>query len=109
MTKSTFFPSSLHKLITIGDSSVGKTNLINRYCGEQFSYNLTSTIGLDFKYTEINVEKHTYRMQIWDTAGQERYHNMTKSFFKKVSGVLLVFSLTDRQSFKNIEKWLKLL
>ena len=63
---------------------------------------MTSTIGLDYKYKQTKINENEVRLQIWDTAGQERYQNMTKSYFKKVNGVILVFSLEDRQSFRNI-------
>ena len=86
---------SSYKIIVVGDSSVGKTSIINRYCNQSFTHSMTSTIGVDYKIKQIRNEGNDVRLQIWDTAGQERYVNMTKSFFRRVNAVIFMFSIID--------------
>ena len=89
----------LLKIILIGDSGVGKTNLINRYTQSYFKENMTPTIGVDFKTKNVNFNGEDFKMQIWDTAGQERFSIMTQSYYKNAHAVIICFSLTDRKSF----------
>ncbi len=98
--------SVLLKVIVIGDSGVGKTNLITRLCQDKFVPAYTATIGVDFKLKTIVHSGVKYRMQIWDTAGQERFQTLTPAYYKNANGIVLVYSTTDQNSFKNIEKWL---
>lgn len=98
--------SMLVKVIVIGDSGVGKTNLITRLCQDRFSDCYTATIGVDFKLKTITHSNTKYRMQIWDTAGQERFQTLTPAYYKNASGIILLYSITDPASFRNIGKWL---
>ena len=94
------------KYILIGDSGVGKTNLLVRYCEETFHSDYLSTIGVDFKIKRIQHEGKQITLNIWDTAGQERFRNITKSFYKGAHGILLTYSIIDPVSFNHIENWM---
>ena len=94
------------KVIIIGDSGVGKTNFITRFCEGSFKESYVATIGVDFKIKSVSIEDKKYKLQIWDTAGQERFKNITQAYYKGSAGIVLTFSITDRNSFQNIEKWM---
>jgi len=94
------------KIIVLGDSGVGKTCLINRYVSGFYIDSYTATLGIDFKVKRIEREDDSLNLQIWDTAGQERFKTITRSYFQGCAGVLLLFSLTNIDSFKSIEKWI---
>ena len=92
------------KIVIIGDSGVGKTNILLRFCDNQFKTNYTSTIGVDFKIKIIPVEDVKIKLQIWDTAGQERFKNVNQTYYKGAIAVLLVYSIDDEKSFSNVGK-----
>ena len=94
------------KLILIGDSNVGKSTLLLNYTENQFSEVISATIGLENKVKTINIRGLQTKLQIWDTAGQEKYHSLTKGFFRNTDGILLVFDLTNKDSFNNIKTWI---
>ena len=85
----------LVKLIIIGDSGVGKTNLLMRFCEQDFKSNYVATIGVDFKIKTIQVDDKRFKLQIWDTAGQERFKNITQTYYKGAVGIILTYSITD--------------
>jgi Ras-related protein Rab-8A len=89
-------------MVIIGDSAVGKTNILLRYVNQEYKITHISTIGVDFKVKTINVDNVKIKMQIWDTAGQERFKTITETYYKGAAGVALVYSITDRKTFKNI-------
>ena len=93
------------KLLMIGDSGVGKTCLLLRYANDSFSPTFITTIGIDFKIKNINVDGKRIKLQIWDTAGQERFRTITTSYFRGCQGILLVYDVTDRRSFESIRNW----
>lgn len=93
-------------MIIIGDSGVGKTNVLMRFCDSEFKENYVATIGVDFKVKIIQVEDKRIKLQIWDTAGQERFKNITQTYYKGAVGIILTYSVTDEHSFENIEKWI---
>jgi small GTP-binding protein len=95
----------LAKILVIGDGGVGKTALITRFTEDRFVVSYTATIGVDFKSKMISCGDKVLKMQIWDTAGQERFKNITQAYYRGATGILLAFSLADRISFQNIEKW----
>eukprot|EP01087_Luapelamoeba_hula_P023862 TRINITY_DN8885_c0_g1_i1.p1 TRINITY_DN8885_c0_g1~~TRINITY_DN8885_c0_g1_i1.p1 ORF type:complete len:200 (+),score=37.87 TRINITY_DN8885_c0_g1_i1:94-693(+) len=95
----------LFKILIIGDSGVGKSALLVRYCDDTFNDTFISTIGVDFKIKTIEVEGKNIKLQIWDTAGQERFRTITSSYYRGSHGVILVYSVVDRASFSNVEKW----
>lgn len=94
------------KLLMIGDSGVGKTCLLLRYANDSFSPTFITTIGIDFKIKNIQVDDTRIKLQIWDTAGQERFRTITTSYFRGAQGILLVYDVTDRRSFESIRNWI---
>ena len=95
------------KVLLIGDSGVGKTNIILRFCENNFVPTHLTTIGIDFKVKSLDIDGKRETIQIWDTAGQERYRTITHSYYKGAAGILLVYSVEDLNSFKSIETWMK--
>jgi len=97
----------LAKVIIIGDSGVGKTNLLTKFCDGVFKDSYVATIGVDFKLKTINVDDAKVKLQIWDTAGQERFRNITQTYYKGAAGIILAYAVNNKQSFKNIASWIK--
>ncbi|XP_040575307.1 ras-related protein Rab-10 isoform X2 [Lepeophtheirus salmonis] len=97
----------LFKLIIIGESGVGKTCITLRFTDELFKLNFTHTLGVDFKIKTVDIKGKKIKLQIWDTAGQERFHAVTTSHYKHAHGVILVYDITNYNSFLNIRKWLR--
>jgi len=97
----------LIKLLLIGDSGVGKTCLLLRYNDNCFNSTFIATIGIDFKIKTINLDGKTIKLQIWDTAGQERFRTITSAYYRGAMGILLVYSVTDEISFKNVGNWVR--
>ena len=95
------------KLLILGDSGVGKTCFLMRFSDDKFVTAHLSTIGMDFKIKEIDVDGNTLQLKIWDTAGQERYKTIAKSFYKRAEGVILVYDCTSEKSFNNIRDWIQ--
>jgi Ras-related protein Rab-8A len=94
------------KMLMIGDSGVGKTCLLLRYANDSFSPSFITTIGIDFKIKNIQVDGKKIKLQIWDTAGQERFRTITTSYFRGAQGVVLVYDVTDRKTFISIRNWM---
>jgi Ras-related protein Rab-8A len=94
------------KLLMIGDSGVGKTCLLLRYANDSFSPTFITTIGIDFKIKNVEIDGTRIKLQIWDTAGQERFRTITTSYFRGAQGILLVYDVTDRRSFESIRNWI---
>mmetsp|Transcript_4768 Transcript_4768/g.5830 ORF Transcript_4768/g.5830 Transcript_4768/m.5830 type:complete len:204 (+) Transcript_4768:290-901(+) len=94
------------KLLMIGDSGVGKTCLLLRYANDSFSPTFITTIGIDFKIKNIEIDNKRVKLQIWDTAGQERFRTITTSYFRGAQGIVLVYDVTDRRSFESIRNWI---
>lgn len=96
------------KILTLGDSSVGKTCIMLRYAEDDFPKSTMPTIGIEYKTKIIQIKNQPIKLQIWDTAGQERYHRILAStFYRRANGILLVYDLTERASFNNVESWMK--
>ena len=97
----------IYKLLLLGDSSVGKSCLLLRYCDEKFQDLHLATIGLDFRLKKIFLENDKkVKVQIWDTAGQERYRSITNAYYKGAKGCLLVYDITNKSSFESLDRWL---
>lgn len=94
------------KVIIIGDSGIGKTVLITRFCESTFKESYVATIGVDFKIKTMTIGNRRYKLQIWDTAGQERFKNITQTYYKGAAGIILTYSIIDRTSFENIDRWI---
>ncbi|CAL9763505.1 unnamed protein product [Musa acuminata subsp. burmannicoides] len=97
----------LFKVVLIGDSGVGKSNLLSRFTRNHFSIDSKSTIGVEFATRTLQVEGKTVKAQIWDTAGQERYRAITSAYYRGALGALLVYDVTKPKSFENVDRWLK--
>ena len=95
----------LVKLVVCGESGVGKTNLIYRYIQDRFEFNSKSTIGIEFYSKRIIWNKLKVDLQVFDTVGQEKYRSVSNSFFKMSQGVLLVYDVTQLQSFEKLTFW----
>ncbi|KAJ7541785.1 hypothetical protein O6H91_10G076600 [Diphasiastrum complanatum] len=97
----------LFKVVLIGDSGVGKSNLLSRFTRNEFSLESKSTIGVEFATRSINVDGKLIKAQIWDTAGQERYRAITSAYYRGAVGALLVYDITRHVTFENVKRWLK--
>nr|XP_043621097.1 ras-related protein RABA1f-like [Erigeron canadensis] len=96
----------LYKVVLIGDSGVGKSNLLSRFSKNEFSLDSKSTIGVEFATRSIRVEDKIIKGQIWDTAGQERYRAITSAYYRGTVGALIVYDMTRKVTFENVERWL---
>ncbi|KAL7612152.1 ras-related protein Rab2BV [Lactuca sativa] len=97
----------LFKIVLIGDSGVGKSNILSRFTRNEFCLESKSTIGVEFATRTLQVEGKTVKAQIWDTAGQERYRAITSAYYRGAVGALLVYDITKKQSFDNVLRWLR--
>jgi len=95
----------LIKLLLIGDSGVGKSCLLLRFCDDAWTPSFITTIGIDFKIRTIELDGKRIKLQIWDTAGQERFRTITTAYYRGAMGILLVYDVTDERSFDNIRTW----
>jgi small GTP-binding protein len=97
----------LFKIVLIGDSGVGKSNLLSRFTRNEFNLESKSTIGVEFATKSIQTDNKTIKAQIWDTAGQERYRAITSAYYRGAVGALLVYDISKRVSYENVPRWLK--
>ncbi len=95
------------KLLLIGDSCVGKTSLLLRFCDNFFPESHMATIGVEFKEKIITINDKNYKIHLWDTAGQERYSSLTKNFYKHAQGIIFVYDVNNIESFQNLKNWIK--
>jgi Ras-related protein Rab-1A len=96
----------LFKVLIVGNSGVGKSCLLLRFAEDLFSNSYISTIGVDFKIRRLDLEGTAVKMQIWDTAGQERFHTITKAYYRGSNGVIIVYDVSDRESFDRVQHWI---
>ncbi|XP_030646421.1 ras and EF-hand domain-containing protein homolog [Chanos chanos] len=99
-------PERLFKIVLIGNSSVGKTSLLRRFCDNCFYPGTSATVGVDYSVKTLTVDNSKVALQMWDTAGQERYRSITKQFFRKADGVVVMYDITAEQSFTAVRQWL---
>ncbi|MCO5588908.1 hypothetical protein L7F22_042869 [Adiantum nelumboides] len=97
----------LFKVVLIGDSGTGKSNLLSRFTRNEFSLESKSTIGVEFATRSIAVDEKTVKAQIWDTAGQERYRAITSAYYRGAVGALLVYDIAKHPTYVNVSRWLK--
>ena len=96
----------LYKILLLGDCAVGKSCLLLRYCENSFQESHLATIGLDFRLKTITLENNRkIRIQIWDTAGEDRFRSITRNYYKGAHGIVLIYDVTDQQSFQHIKDW----
>lgn len=98
----------LVKLLMIGESNVGKSSLVQRYVDDDFQYNWIATIGIDIRLKVVPVHGKNVKVQIWDSAGQERFRAITRRHFHGIHGVVIVFDVTDRETFDRLPFWIKM-
>jgi len=96
----------LIKLLLIGDSGVGKSCLLLRFCEDSFTPSFITTIGIDFKIRTVEIDGKKIKLQIWDTAGQERFRTITTAYYRGAMGILLVYDVTEEKSFMSIRNWI---
>ncbi|CAD6196730.1 unnamed protein product [Caenorhabditis auriculariae] len=100
-------PDRIFKVVFVGDSAVGKTCFLHRFCHNRFKPLFNATIGVDFTVKTMRLSTNrSIAMQLWDTAGQERFRSITKQYFRKADGVILMFDVTSEQSFLNVRNWI---
>jgi Ras-related protein Rab-11A len=97
----------LYKVVIIGDSGVGKSNLMTRYTQNEFSADTPSTIGVEFMTKSVKVDARDVKVQIWDTAGQERFRAISRSIYHGAKGAMLVYDITNQSSFDSLGMWLQ--
>ena len=95
----------MFKVVLVGDSFVGKTNIMSKYLKNEFHEDSKATVGVEFGSRQFNIEGHLIKAQIWDTAGQERYKAITSAYYKGAKGAFIVYDITRKESFDNVTKW----
>ncbi|TRY74334.1 hypothetical protein DNTS_032032 [Danionella cerebrum] len=95
------------KVVLIGESGVGKSNLLSRFTKNEFNHDSRTTIGVEFSTRSVQVDSITIKAQIWDTAGLERYRAITSAYYRGAVGALLVYDITKHLTYENVERWLK--
>ena len=95
------------KLVVIGDTNVGKTNIISRYTKDIINEKLNATVSCEVASKSILIENNKLNFQIWDTVGQERYRSLTKGYFVNSKGVIVIFDLSNYDSFQNVNSWIE--
>jgi len=97
----------MFKVLLIGDSGTGKSNLLLRYADDFYKADIGSTIGVDFKVCTRTIDGKVARMYLWDTAGQERFRTITNSYYRGSHGIVVVYDVTDRESFSRVRMWMQ--
>jgi Ras-related protein Rab-11A len=93
------------KIVIVGDSGVGKSNIISRYCHDNFQQEGKATVGVELENKFYKINSHVLNVSIWDTAGQERFKSITNAYYRGANGVIVVFDLTRKESFENCKNW----
>lgn len=96
----------LFKIVVIGDSAVGKSNLLSRFARDEFDHNSKATIGVEFQTQVLEVDGKEIKAQVWDTAGQERFRAVTSAYYRGAVGALVVYDITRKATFHSIKRWL---
>ncbi|XP_021232556.1 ras-related protein Rab-44 isoform X1 [Numida meleagris] len=105
-SKGSLEPDHLYNVLFVGDSHVGKTSFLYRLHADAFNPHLAATVGLDYQVKNLVVDNKRFALRLWDSAGQERYHSITKQFFRKADGVVLMYDVTSQYSFADVRYWL---
>lgn len=96
----------LFKFLLVGDSGCGKSSILMRYTDNSFTESFISTIGVDFKIKNVDINGTLIKIQIWDTAGQERFRTITSSYYRGAHGIFVVYDVSNLESFRNVIKWI---
>ncbi|KAF7631165.1 Ras and EF-hand domain-containing protein [Meloidogyne graminicola] len=102
-----YCPERIFKIVLVGDSAVGKTCVLHRFCYNRFKPLFSATIGVDFTVKTMTLDDRIVALQLWDTAGQERFRSITKQYFRKADGVILMYDVTSETSFVNVRNWIE--
>jgi len=94
------------KLLLLGDSSVGKTSILNKYIANKFIENNIATLGVEYMDKTVDYNNFKIKLQIWDTSGEEKYRSITKSYYKNAEGLLVIFDITNEESFNHVKNWI---
>ena len=98
---------STYKVLLLGDTMVGKSCFLSKYTVKTFPETYATTIGVDYIFKTLPLKNgKTIKLQIWDTAGQERFRSITKNYYKKANGIILIYDITNKKSYKNIREWI---
>lgn len=95
------------KLLLIGDSSVGKSSLLLRFCDNTFQEGTVNLTSVDFKTKNLTIDGKAIQLQVWDTAGQERFRTITSSFYRGAHGIIVVYDISDQATFNNVKLWMQ--
>ena len=101
-------PDFIFKVIVVGDSATGKSSMLTRFVFDEFTQNSKSSVGSEIFSRTYIIEDKLISMQIWDTAGQERFKSVTKSYFKGAKGAMIVYDITNKESYDSVESWLQM-
>ena len=96
----------IFKLVLIGDSFVGKTNIMSQYLSHEFHEDTKATVGVEFGSKRFSIDGKVVKAQIWDTAGQEKYKSITNAYYKGAKGALVVFDITRKETFDSVDRWI---
>ncbi|XP_073040387.1 ras-related protein RABA5b-like [Primulina huaijiensis] len=96
----------LFKIVVIGDSAVGKSNLLSRFARDEFDHHSKATIGVEFQTQVVEVDGKEVKAQVWDTAGQERFRAVTSAYYRGAVGALIVYDISRKATFESIKRWL---
>ena len=97
----------IFKIVLIGDTSVGKTNILSKYLTDEFDPESKATVGVEFGTKNFKIENNIVKVQIWDTAGQERYRSITTAYYRGAAAIIICCDCTNRESFDNIKNWIE--
>ena len=98
---------NVYKLLLLGDSTVGKTCFLIKYTDQSFQDIHMATIGLDYRVKTMKLKNNKeVKIQIWDTAGQDRFRSITKNYYKGSHGIILIYDITNRRTFENVQQWI---
>ena len=98
-------PDFLFKVLVIGDSGVGKSGLLLRLAQDKYEQIYLSTVGVDYFNRTVSIDGKLVQLQMWDTAGQERFRTITRSYYRGSQGIVVVYDVTDNESFENVQHW----
>ena len=94
------------KVVIVGDSGVGKSNILSRFVLDEFSNDCRATVGVELSTKSYQINDKVIKLHLWDTAGQERFKSITSAYYKGAKGAVIVYDITNKESFEHVDKWL---